>query len=513
VRLTIKTRVVLLALVVLGGMLSIAYLLHRASSSALREQAALIALLGRTDHIALMVHELQRERGLASSYLAGRDERFLTELQTQYIETDRRLGAATTDQAQLRQRVLAMAATPAESFDFYTARVAGLLLECKRLSLSSRDAKLQQELVAQVHLIFAKEFLGQVRGTLLSARAEGPAAPGWQSTLGARAGLFEWHYGQYRQVGAVGDAEAAALQDARRILAAAMLEQNTRPSAAQRREWFRTLTAAVDHLYTLERDARGRLEAQALATQDGLRARVRLERVVFLAAIGALSYLALSSLRLILNALEASLRAARRALAQTNGQTGSAHGSDEVGEISHGMGSLLGLVDQLNLRATTDPLTGALNRQGMSEIAGRELERARRHGRALALIAFDLDHFKRVNDQYGHAAGDDVLKAMAGLVRGQLRRSDAFARWGGEEFIVLVPEASAMEAQGLADKLRKSFRESHSAALPAFTASFGVTTFVPGDSLDSLCARADQALYAAKAAGRDRVVVSGADPA
>jgi diguanylate cyclase (GGDEF)-like protein len=153
----------------------------------------------------------------------------------------------------------------------------------------------------------------------------------------------------------------------------------------------------------------------------------------------------------------------------------------------------------------TDALTGLLNRRGLYRAFDVEVERARRYGHPLAAILFDLDHFKEVNDHFGHAAGDRLLRAMAQEVRRALRPTDLLGRWGGEEFVVLLPETALQSAVDVAERLRYLV-----AGLPwetgSLTASFGVAECTATDNLGALLRRADRALYEAKRLGRNRVV-------
>ncbi len=166
----------------------------------------------------------------------------------------------------------------------------------------------------------------------------------------------------------------------------------------------------------------------------------------------------------------------------------------------------------------TDVLTGWHNRRYLTVRLSEELARARRDGTRLVCLMLDIDYFKRVNDNWGHAAGDDVLREIAQRVEGQVRASDVAARYGGEEFVVLLPNTDVAAAQLLAERIRKAVSESP-IKLPndeevTITASIGIADVLPApeaDDLktvgDSLIARADVALYAAKSAGRDRVIV------
>ncbi|OYV00189.1 MAG: GGDEF domain-containing protein [Burkholderiales bacterium PBB5] len=163
-------------------------------------------------------------------------------------------------------------------------------------------------------------------------------------------------------------------------------------------------------------------------------------------------------------------------------------------------------------QARTDPLTGLLNRRALQDAAEPLLAQAQRHREPLALLLIDLDHFKQVNDRLGHDGGDQALQLLATLLQQHLRRGDLAARWGGEEFCLLLPHTDAAAAQALDLRLRQALAAQAPAVLgQALAFSSGLTLCAPGDpGLPALLRRADQALYAAKAAGRNRLVL--ADP-
>ena len=154
-----------------------------------------------------------------------------------------------------------------------------------------------------------------------------------------------------------------------------------------------------------------------------------------------------------------------------------------------------------------DPLTGALNRLGYTESMGREYARWRRYGGQLSLAMCDLDLFKRINDDYGHAAGDKVLTSVAGLLRQQIRNCDLLCRLGGEEFAVILPETALEGARIAAEKLRANVAASKfrfkNSPVPV-TISIGVAEFHAGDTIEDVFERADRALYMAKHQGRNR---------
>jgi len=157
----------------------------------------------------------------------------------------------------------------------------------------------------------------------------------------------------------------------------------------------------------------------------------------------------------------------------------------------------------------TDQLTGAGNRRRLEEALPVEVGRAKRTGDILCAFMADLDRFKRVNDEYGHAAGDVVLRAFGGLLRRLTRPTDVVARFGGEEFVVLMPQTKLEDALTVAERIRESLAAMTIDPLPApVTVSIGVAQAGRDEAPDALLRRIDQALYAAKDAGRNRVIVA-----
>ncbi|WP_188565224.1 GGDEF domain-containing protein [Undibacterium terreum] len=156
--------------------------------------------------------------------------------------------------------------------------------------------------------------------------------------------------------------------------------------------------------------------------------------------------------------------------------------------------------------SNVDPLTEALNRRAFSDMYDNEMRRIKRHERPMSLIIMDLDHFKRINDKHGHSVGDRVLIHFSSTVTRLLRETDHFARFGGEEFVALLPETTAVEAQAVARRICECLRQAGNAEIPAYTVSMGLAEVTSGEeNLDSVASRADAALYKAKSEGRDRL--------
>ncbi|WP_108444966.1 GGDEF domain-containing protein [Halomonas denitrificans] len=169
--------------------------------------------------------------------------------------------------------------------------------------------------------------------------------------------------------------------------------------------------------------------------------------------------------------------------------------------------------DAMHHQSHTDMLTGLYNRRRLQEVAEREFARRQRHPSPLSLMLLDLDHFKHVNDAYGHPVGDAVLSSFAETLRHQVRRLDTVARMGGEEFAVLLPNTDGHAARQLAERIRAATRAMplpEEAGDHRLTVSIGVTEARQGDGFEHLYSRADRRLYDAKEGGRDRVVSSDA---
>ena len=153
-----------------------------------------------------------------------------------------------------------------------------------------------------------------------------------------------------------------------------------------------------------------------------------------------------------------------------------------------------------------DPLTGCLNRAGFSSILLREQENLSKNGCPVSFVMLDIDHFKDVNDTYGHSVGDEVLVNLTRLIRDKIRNTDALVRWGGEEFVILCSDTPIQNAQFLAEKLRVAIEGATLIKQQQVTCSFGIAEMIPGEDPKKLFERADKALYSAKEGGRNRVV-------
>ncbi len=163
------------------------------------------------------------------------------------------------------------------------------------------------------------------------------------------------------------------------------------------------------------------------------------------------------------------------------------------------------LIVKLDMMAHTDKLTGAINRHRGMELLEHEIKRANRYRHPFSIIYFDIDHFKKINDTYGHTTGDAVLVKATQTIRKNLRATDSLIRWGGEEFLIILPETSLGDAIHIAQKLRENLEKRSSDIPLPITASFGIASWKEDQTLDTLIHRADTKMYEAKKMGRNRI--------
>lgn len=164
------------------------------------------------------------------------------------------------------------------------------------------------------------------------------------------------------------------------------------------------------------------------------------------------------------------------------------------------------LVQEFKRMATTDGLTGIYNRMKLEPIMTAEVLRSRRYGRLMSILLIDIDHFKLVNDNYGHNIGDAVLRDVAAVLKENLRDADSLGRWGGEEFLVVAPETSTEGARKIAEKLRHAVASHKFIREIKVTISVGVASLMADEWEEDMVRRADEAMYVAKNSGRNRIV-------
>lgn len=526
---TIKTRITLIGILAVVGLSFLLLGLLSSEFSRYRQQQRLAEELTMISHLSALVHQLQIERGISAGVLAAPEWIDHRELLRQQAATDRRL-TLLLDHGNLaqepleqrlrevRQRIIAGDGLFPEDYRLYSILIQDLLDQVWRLARKTDSARLKNDLMVHCHLMWAKEYLGRVRATINHCLRMAAAGPDKAVELGRLQALFEEYRRHFSRDAAPGLVEQMdrllSTPEAGRVLeimqAAARGEFSSAEVAAA--EWFALSTKVIDGIQELEQHSLARLEAVGEEQLDSLRRRLLIFFLGTMLIGGGI-------LTLVLYTLQGMIRSLDHLLVEL-GQIGvrkdfdrrlPVGSADEFGVISHSFNELLGIARQL-LRekehlAGTDQLTGLNNRRRFKEFLDQELARRRRHPAPLSLLLLDIDHFKQVNDTHGHEVGDLVLKELAKLLLHNVRRSDTPARWGGEEFLVLLPATDAEAAVKLAEKLRLSVEKHDFPKVGRVTASFGVASLQDDEDDESnLLRRVDQALYQAKNEGRNRVV-------
>lgn len=522
----LKTHIRIVGLVAFGGLVVGLALLLRAELGALRGAREVMRSFAGLHALSELVHELQRERGLAGMSAGSHNAH--VPVVAQYPRTDAAYRAAVGAGAigdvelaplRMQRRQWSVGGGDPESVrGYYTATIDRLLRMIAEQARDTGDARLRKALLAQSELLRSNEALGTLRA--LGVRALAPGAPSHDFAARAREQRAVFDAAAARALEAAqasGAAQGARLERALADPALAAVraavagldtaEGSARAELQAAREWFDTVAAAMDRLRRVADEGMAETWARAEAAAAEATTGLALRGLLVVAGWAASCWLVLASLRRLMLTVERLGRETRALLARLDGAP------TDAGDLHGGFMHLVERVERLSAQASTDSLTRALNRHGFEPLAHAELLRAQRHARPLALLLVDVDHFKRVNDEHGHSAGDAALREMALLVRRAMRAEDLFARWGGEEFVVLAPETDEASAAQLADKLRQAIAQHDFGRPRRLTASFGVAQATIGDDLGRLFDRADTALYRAKAGGRNRVCRAGDAPA
>lgn len=521
---TLRQKIILLGLLAVAGM---CFALWRQYAYHATEHHAIESISRNIETVAALsavTHELQRERGLTTFALAG--ARSPTTLAEEMARTDTAIARlAKTGRMppdfdvalnRLRGAVVTENLAPLVARDDFSILLRALIDEMARLAREPAATLAKEDIAAHTHLVALKEYLGQARATLVywiaaphdSRRAfdslirikslfdeerrkfDLEAAPGLRETFQARF---------------VGAEVEATLETLLMTLTVGRL-----PTGLDAQTWLEMSTASIDRLFELENHSLQLIEQKAAQRLEELRSSMTL-------GIAATLLAALCVLTLTVSAIVSLLRAIDRTLAgmERIAATRDFHSrvpddsSDEIGRIARSFNALLEVAEHLltekEYLAATDPLTGIGNRLRFAQILDEEAQRKRRSKTPMALLIFDIDRFKRVNDRFGHNVGDEILKRMADLVRTEIRATDFFARWGGEEFILLLRDDNCDAAFATAEKLRKLIANTHFPSVGTITCSFGVTAWEENDTATSLVSRADKALYASKHHGRNKV--------
>lgn len=520
---TLRQKILLLGLT---AIVSMAFALWRQHAYHAAELEAIETMARNGETVAALsavAHELQRERGFTTYALAGASHP--TTLTEEIARTDAalarlaRAGWTPPDfraaLASLRQAVIQGELAPLVARDDFSTLVRGLIDEMTRLAREPAAAIAKTEVAAHTHLVAMKEYLGQARATLaywiVNPRDDRHA----YDSLARIKALFDEERRKFEQEAAAELDEAFRARfagpEVEATLETLLISVTTGhlPSRLDALSWLNMATVSIDRLFELENRSLTLIEDKVNRRLAELRGEMGISLALTLAAALFVAGLTISATVSLLSALQRTLAGMERIAASRDfGSRIPADAADEIGRIARSFNVLLeiaeGLLREKEYLAATDPLTGISNRLRFGQVLEEEAQRKRRNKTPMALVILDIDRFKRINDDFGHNVGDEVLKRLAQLVAAQIRGTDFFGRWGGEEFILLLRDDGCDAAFATAEKLRKQIADETFPSVGAITCSFGVTAWEEDDTATTLTARADQALYLSKRHGRNR---------
>ena len=508
------------------------------------EMAALERLAAVAPDISAVVHELQKERGASAGFIGAKGGAFASPLDAQRRETDaaigrlrdplaafdakaygadfvRRLEAQRSrlgELAGVRTKVSDFSMPMGEMAGWYTTTIGGLLDVIGTMGTLSQDADITRSITAYIAFLQAKERAGIERAMGSNGFSAGAFAPAvYQRYVGliAEQTAFQSLFRAFAAPELIsaldGVLAAPAAKEVDRMRAIALESPQTGSTGGVAgADWFKTITAKIDGLKGVEDLTAAALLKQAKAAEANAFQAFLTTLAVVVLLLAATAGLVTIVVRGITRPI-AMLTRDMGLLAQGD-RTVSIDGverGDEIGAMSRAVqvfkDAMIAndrLQEELNHHATHDPLTGALNRRAFALLAEKQVAQAARTGRPLAVLMMDLDHFKRINDTLGHSGGDATLCRFVAVAGDVLRAEDVLCRFGGEEFVALLPHAEAAQAVAAAERLRLAFTATGA------TVSIGVASLRPGEDLEDLLRRADAALYDAKRAGRDRTHLS-----
>lgn len=510
------------------------------------EMAALERLAAVAPDISAVVHELQKERGASAGFIGAKGGAFASPLDAQRRETDAALGrlrdtlaafdakaygadfvrrleaqrSRLGELAGVRTKVSDFSMPMGEMAGWYTTTIGGLLDVIGTMGTLSQDADITRSITAYIAFLQAKERAGIERAMGSNGFSAGAFAPAvYQRYVGliAEQTAFQSLFRAFAAPELIsaldGVLAAPAAKEVDRMRAIALESPQTGSTGGVAgADWFKTITAKIDGLKGVEDLTAAALLKQAKAAEANAFQAFLTTLAVVVLLLAATAGLVTIVVRGITRPI-AMLTRDMGLLAQGD-RTVSIDGverGDEIGAISRAVqvfkDAMIAndrLQEELNHHATHDPLTRALNRRAFALLAEKQVAQAARTGRPLAVLMMDLDHFKRINDTLGHSGGDATLCRFVAVAGDVLRAEDVLCRFGGEEFVALLPHAEAAQAVAAAERLRLAF------AATGATVSIGVASLRPGEDLEDLLRRADAALYDAKRAGRDRTHLSEA---
>lgn len=491
-----------------------------------------LEVINKTAHLSQIVYFLQQERGLSAANLAKNDVDIRNKLLKQRQITDSRLKdfIDANDKKKLEtfekelQEIRQKIDTGTASWDivkqFYTEKIEQVLDQI-HISVGSLDhaKEITHKLDSICNLAYAREDLGLLRATISRYYQKGSLTTSESLDISQRYFDFESRYKTFQLDQSDSDfnnlknrIETDVFYSVNNQIQSILKKENVSHNSTTV-QWWSESTLVIDTMFEVEKDLLNQIQEYSQNTIS------KNERDLFIYSLSAIAVFFIISLLTILTvsrmlqALSILIYSLHK-VEQTEdfGIRIKTKSNDEFGQIGFSINHLLDytekIIKQKDELASIDVLTGIMNRRSFMTLVNKEVARSRRYETPLSLIFCDIDKFKSINDNYGHSIGDEVLQAFAHSIKSHIRQSDLFARWGGEEFIILAVETDESNASQLADNLRKIIMELKVQPVKQITCSFGVAQLKKDESFEQLCERADQAVYDAKNSGRNQVCIS-----
>ena len=514
-----------------------------------------------------LTHHIQIERGLSSGLLALKNDRFQNDLGKQRMTVDSSISKFMLELKGLdeismsrvspfmegfkrdksilnhfRERIDAYKVTPQETMEYYTKMIDNVLHIADQMAFFELNQELSSAISSLVSLLRFKELVGQKRGLGLLILGQNHLSEKNYANFLAADGAQKPHEDSFNQTATLKQKEFRSSMISNAFISTILEYERQLKRHHEKlldsKKWFEGMTLYINNLHVVGNELSQEIEllikeAIVSSKRDLLVWVSYLTIILVISLILTFMFKESSSLQIqqvadAMNRMARGDRSLRLQVPQIKDEMSQIIQAYEMSRQSLLKGDIFAqlyrnrkdmeLEDsqrknlQLEKIAFLDPLTGSVNRRKFEELANMELERAIRYEHSVSFLMLDLDLFKRINDSYGHATGDEVLKEFARLCRDSIRNVDIFARIGGEEFVIILPETDALSAEKFANRLRMmiaSHRIDIDGKSIEYTVSIGVAIYDFKDdlTLEILLDRADKALYEAKESGRNRVVV------
>jgi diguanylate cyclase (GGDEF)-like protein len=485
------------------------------------------------EKISNVVHELQKERGFSAGFLMSGGaiqkkrlilQRVLSDHKIdelneflKEIDTPSNVASLYKGLESIRGKVTSLTTDPIGSHDYYSKMIAALLDRVSEIAKVVIIPEIKDELAAHLNLLHAKESLGQIRAALIVVFISEKFDVFSIKRLDALKVIYDMYSKEFLSAVSGGVRKiyvekflGKSIRATMDMIDIAVTRHNEGNFNVNPDVWFETATISLDVLKEVEDYSKGEIKLNTSKRLSRITASLTMKTIVIPVTITVVLILSLSITNNIFTSSNILLSSITNIMETKDFSNRiPTYSNDELGTISKAYNKLLETIERLinekEYLATTDSLTQIYNRLKFDELFNIESERAKRYTTALSLIIFDIDYFKQINDTFGHDAGNYVLIEVSNIANKNIRSSDVLARWGGDEFVILVPEINIDGSKQLAEKLRNEVEGFDFKKIGKVTCSFGVGEFKEGDNAIALFKRVDIALYNAKDSGRNRV--------